>query len=134
VKALSLRQPFAWAVIHGGKDVENRSWHCHFRGPVLIHAARHWHALSPEALSRQMGIAVPEGLPRGGIIGRVEIVDCVNRSDSPWFTGPYGFLLCNPIPLPFTPCRGHLGFYDVEPEILEALGLSEVPCPNGKDV
>ena len=27
MKALSLRQPFAWAVIHGGKDVENRSWH-----------------------------------------------------------------------------------------------------------
>lgn len=124
MKALSLRQPFAWAVIHGGKDVENRGWHSDFRGPVLIHAARHWHAVTPETLSRRMGIAVPEELPRGGIIGWVEIVDCVIRHPSPWFLGPYGFVLRNPRPLPFTPCPGHLGFFDVTPDILEALGLS----------
>lgn len=29
--ALSVRQPLAWAIIHCGKDIENRSWRalCH---------------------------------------------------------------------------------------------------------
>jgi hypothetical protein len=43
----------------------------------------------------------------------VEIVDCVKRSESKWFFGEYGFVLRNPIALPFTPHRGQLGFFDV---------------------
>jgi ASCH domain len=35
---LTVRQPWAWAIIHGGKDVENRSWRTKYRGPLLIHA------------------------------------------------------------------------------------------------
>ncbi len=123
MKALSVRQPYAWAIIHGGKDVENRTWHSDFRGPVLIHAGLHWHAVSPEELSRQMGISVPTELPLGGIVGMVEIVDCVRDHPSPWFEGPYGFLLRNAQPLPFTPCLGHLGFYDAPPDVLAILGL-----------
>jgi hypothetical protein len=38
VKALTLRQPWAWAAIYGGKDVENRRWKTRHRGPLLIHA------------------------------------------------------------------------------------------------
>ncbi len=123
MKALSVRQPYAWAIIHGGKDVENRPWHSDFRGPLLIHAGLYWHAVGSEELSRRMGIAVPTELPLGGIVGIVEIVDCVREHSSPWFEGPYGFVLKNPRPLPFTPCHGHLGFYDVPPEILAKLGL-----------
>lgn len=124
MKALSVRQPYAWAIVHGGKDVENRTWHSDYRGPVLIHAALHWHAVGPQELARRMGIAVPDGLPLGGIVGRAEIVDCVNAHASRWFEGPWGFVLRNPQPLPFTPCPGHLGFYDVAPGILEKLGLA----------
>lgn len=25
--ALSIRQPWAWAILHAGKDIENRDWH-----------------------------------------------------------------------------------------------------------
>jgi len=121
--ALSVRQPYAWAIIHGGKDIENRTWHSDVRGPVLIHAARHWHAVGPDELSRRMDISIPSELPLGGIVGMVEIVDCVNRHSSHWFEGPYGFVLRNPRPLPFTPCIGHLGFYHVQPDILATLGL-----------
>src|SRR5688572_4676832 len=39
MKALSLRQPWAWAVVHGGKRVENRGWTTDYRGPLLIHAS-----------------------------------------------------------------------------------------------
>jgi hypothetical protein len=52
-------------------------------------------------------------LERGGIIGSVEIVDCVDRSDSPWFFGPWGFILRSPEILPFRPMRGALGLFDV---------------------
>jgi hypothetical protein len=39
VKALTIRQPWAYAILRLGKDVENRSWRTHYRGPLLIHAA-----------------------------------------------------------------------------------------------
>ncbi len=26
MKALSIQQPWAWLILHGGKDIENRSW------------------------------------------------------------------------------------------------------------
>lgn len=41
MKALSLTQPWAHAVVHLGKRVENRDWRgCSFRGPFLIHASK----------------------------------------------------------------------------------------------
>lgn len=39
VKALSVRQPWAWAIARGHKPVENRSWTTAYRGPLLIHAS-----------------------------------------------------------------------------------------------
>lgn len=40
-RILTVRQPWAWAIVHGGKDVENRVRNIagDYRGPVLIHAA-----------------------------------------------------------------------------------------------
>jgi hypothetical protein len=40
MKCVSLHQPWAWAVLHAGKKVENRTWATRHRGPLLIHAAR----------------------------------------------------------------------------------------------
>lgn len=39
MKALSIRQPWAWLIANGYKDIENRSWRTNYRGPVLIHAS-----------------------------------------------------------------------------------------------
>lgn len=41
MKALSIRQPWAWAILNAGKRTENREWKypAKYRGPVLIHAA-----------------------------------------------------------------------------------------------
>lgn len=55
-----------------------------------------------------------EDLDRGGIVGAVDILDCVSASASPWFCGPLGFVLANATPLPFHPCRGALGFFNVQ--------------------
>jgi ASCH domain-containing protein len=39
--ALSIRQPWAWAICAGCKDVENRSWNTKHRGPFVVHAGGH---------------------------------------------------------------------------------------------
>ena len=42
MKCLTVRQPWADAIIHGGKNIENRSQLWKYRGPVAIHAAGTW--------------------------------------------------------------------------------------------
>ena len=39
-KCLSVRQPFAWAIIKGAKDVENRGQMRKYVGRLYIHAGR----------------------------------------------------------------------------------------------
>lgn len=128
IKALSIRQPWAWAIINAGKDIENRNWTTKFRGPFCIHAAKgmtlaEWDDAMdfidrqfPVPLASKFGrrasaVNSHEGR-RGGIIGVAEIVDCVEASTSPWFMGRYGFVLENVRAVPFIPVRGALGFFD----------------------
>jgi len=37
-RVLTIRQPWAWAIIHCGNDIENRSWSTKHRGRLLVHA------------------------------------------------------------------------------------------------
>lgn len=125
--ALSIRQPWCWAILHAGKDVENRNWPTRVRGRVLIHAAKGMTRAEYEdflATAHRISLKHPfalgvtlltfEELARGGIVGCVEIVDCVAQSDSPWFFGRHGFVLRNPQPLPFRPLKGRLSFFEVD--------------------
>ena len=118
MKALSIRQPWAWLIVNGHKDVENRVWPTKFRGPVLIHASkgmtRDEYACA-HVCAEDQGITLPpfEELERGGIVGRAEITDCVTRSESPWFFGDYGFVMTKSEPVHFTPQKGSLGFFTV---------------------
>lgn len=118
MKALSIRQPWAWLIVHGGKDIENRSWATSFRGIFFVHAAagmtmREYD--SAQLFAKVRGVEIPpaEALQRGGIIGRVEMTGYVLKSDSPWFEGPCGFVLRNPVALRFHPMKGRLGFFEV---------------------
>jgi hypothetical protein len=52
-------------------------------------------------------------LPRGGIVGEAELVDCVTEHSSPWYAGWFGFVLKNAKPLPFYACQGKLGIFKV---------------------
>jgi len=137
--AISIRQPWANLILKAGKDIENRCWPTKVRGRVLIHAAKgmtraeHEDAIAfavdairakPKAGAktttlRELGFAFDD-LQRGGIVGSVEIVDCVSKSDSPWFMGEFGFVLRDPQMLPFTPWKGRLGFFDVPDSALSA--------------
>jgi hypothetical protein len=111
LKALSIMQPWAWLIVNGHKDIENRTWWTNYRGPVLIHAGKKADAHFMPPHWEWSHITPPEAFDFGGIIGRAEIIDCTRDSLSPWFHGPFGFVLDNMEPLPFQPCRGALGFF-----------------------
>jgi hypothetical protein len=122
--ALSVRQPWAWMLVHGGKDIENRTRYVSFRGRFLIHASSFsTRKYMDEALlwMHLRGLLPATQLPAGCtlfygcIIGVAEVVDCVEVSDSKWFAGPWGLVVRNAQPVrPFIPCRGALGFFRPE--------------------
>lgn len=119
--ALSVRQPWAWAIIHAGKPVENRYWRrpnpgLQFRGPVAIHAAKGMTRDEYESARdfiEQRGHRCPPAaeLQRGGIIGSAYVLDVVRAHASPWFFGPVALELGDVKPCPFVPARGALGFF-----------------------
>ena len=121
-KALSVRQPWAWAIIHGGKDIENRSWQAvnyglKVRGLIAVHASKGMtQAEYYEAAEFMAGIGITcppaAELQRGGIIGTVHVDDVVTESNSPWFFGPRGLVLSRPKPCEFVPSVGALGYFN----------------------
>jgi ASCH domain len=121
VRALTVRQPWAWAIIHAGKDIENRSWtNKYATGTIAVHAGS---GLDPlDRLPR--GVKRPGGddLVRGAIIGVVDIVGVVDDHPSKWFRGPLGWVLRNPRPLPRSiPCAGRLGLWELPPHVRRAV-------------
>lgn len=125
MKVLSIRQPWAYCVVQGAKDVENRTWATDYRGPVLIHASKT--PAARDALVDFIHKAMKESdinpaeLERGGIVGMAVLADCVTKSASDWFFGPYGFVLADPRPLPFYPCPGRLGLFNPSPALVRWL-------------
>ena len=118
MRALSIRQPWAWLVVNGYKDIENRTWRTNFRGRIYVHAGRRVvsddYPEQREFIARA-GIVIPAKLARGAIVGEVTITGCFSASDSPWFCGPYGFTLEDPVAYKAPiPCRGQLGFFQVD--------------------
>ena len=122
IPALSIRQPWAWLIINGYKDIENRNNLKNFTGDFLIHTGlyknRYWYnemVLQSAELSLKV-LEIIRNVPNkdfkwGGIIGHATITGYVEKSDSPWFVGKYGLLIKDPKPLPFTPCKGKLSFF-----------------------
>lgn len=116
MKALSIRQPWAWLIVQGFKPVENRNWSTKVRGEILVHAGKEVDRNFPYEIWEQViGRKIPRDLPLGCIVGKVKIVRCVTVMESPWFFGRYGFLLAEPVQFDVpTPWRGKLGFFDVD--------------------
>ena len=123
MKALTVQQPWAWAIISGRKRVENRPWSTPVRGRIAIHSSRtadsNWWDLAAMLEDAATWEACYDS-PYGAILGTVELVDCVEESDDYSFAGPpyYGFVLANPRPLrkPIQ-VRGRQRFWTIPPNI-----------------
>ncbi len=112
--ALSIQQPWAWLIVTGHKDVENRSWPTKIRGKVNVHAGKKFDKDGYEEVKRHfphIQMPEPNEFERGGLVGQVEITGCVDESESPWFSGPLGFTLENGTLTEFVPYKGQLGFF-----------------------
>lgn len=144
MKALSVKQPWAWLIVNGYKDVENRIWPLPktFEVPqrIYIHASKTWDILSQDTIAdvaRRLLInydvaedwLVNQLRPqsRGVIVGEVLVVGeySIDRprgmygalNEPQWYHGPpyYGFALRDHEAYKEPiPYKGRLGFFKVE--------------------
>lgn len=121
MKAISVRQPWAWLILHG-KCIENRDWYTAYKGQLAIHAAQGMscdeyedardfvRSFDPQLAGR---IPQPECLVRGAVIGTVMQTGCVKDHPSRWFQGKFGHVYAEArelvVPIPV---RGALGIWE----------------------
>lgn len=153
MRALTVRQPWAWAIIHGGKDVENRTTLWKYRGPLAIHAAAGYSlrgmrsGLIWAALAERGWSAGPAAIARsksnpfvlGAIIGTVDLVaahtmtyDCCEsawaeheyqQADQRRRTDIVHLVLANPRPVKPIDIKGRLGLWDVPADVEQLLAV-----------
>lgn len=122
MRAISTRQPFAWALFHG-KPLENRDWPLRYTGPLLIHASKtfdhdgyYWiRQTFPE-----LEMPHRDDFVFGALVGKARMVDCVSFHPSPWFFGDWGHVYEDPeefkTPIPW---KGEQGIFFVPDEVIE---------------
>lgn len=142
MKALSIRQPWAWLIVRPDltdpqqraaavaageiKDIENRTWATKHRGPFLVHAGQ---TFDMEGYLWVKGRFPKIPLPRpgqydlGGIVGQAVLTDSIppekardGQLKSRWYMGEHAFMVGDSKPLPFRKAKGKLNFFEVKPE------------------
>lgn len=141
--AISLLQPWAWAILYAGKDIENRTWDLSpaWRGKrVMLHASkqvpRSYYESSADTIRRLVPSArVPKQgeIPMGALVGAVTFTGsirplefCLGSTGEWHFPDQFGWRVADPVALaePVT-CRGALGFWRV-PEDVAARVIAQV--------
>lgn len=98
MRCLAVRQPWAWALVAGAKDIENRTWGTDYRGPVIIQAS------SSKTVVNQFSRIGDTELPTmpfafSALIGVVDLVDVVALHESlesnRWASGPFCWRIAN---------------------------------------
>ncbi|MBM9546109.1 ASCH domain-containing protein [Leptospira sp. 201903074] len=116
MKCLSIRQPWAEAIVLGLKPLENRDWYTNVRGEIFIHAGRTFDKDGLAFLQKEFRLFLGKtesDFLLGGLVGKTEIVDCIKKSTSKWFFGKWAFVMKNSRKIEFVPYKGQLGFFEV---------------------
>lgn len=136
MKALSLTQPWASAIILGVKKIETRSWSTSYRGTIAIHAAKTFPKWARDFALAEVAVRhLPAyKFPTGALIGLATLEDIlatdtvvkaisdIERLYGDYSYGRFGWLLSNVKVLPEPiPCKGALGLWDVPEEIASKL-------------
>lgn len=144
MRALTLIQPYASAVVLGGKDVENRTWPppASILGErIAIHAGTKKPVAAWGMPDGTDELGPWERLPRGCIVGTAVVRGAldmrrmpvlhgrmlfggalhqrvVNLDASPWWVGPVGWLLEDVYHCDEpVPCQGAMGLWTVPPDV-----------------
>lgn len=142
MRALTVRQPWAAAIIYSGKDVENRAQTWGYRGPLAIHAGAERSIEGendPRVRKAWAGAEPYQGNVRGAIIGVVDLTDVHHAAegccDSQWADAAYKgsraihLVLASPVPLAEpVPAKGVLGLWQVSPRLVRAVA-EQLPAP-----
>ena len=122
MKTLTVRNPWARLICQGYKDIENRSWPPNYTGKILIHTSGRidkdfkLNSNQKEMLDlHDLALMEKENYINGAIIGEVDIIGCINDSDSIWaIPGHYHWILENPILYnePILNIKGKLKFWE----------------------
>mgnify|MGYP002654640406 CR=1 FL=1 len=109
IKALSLKQPYAWLIANGYLLVDDRTWGTAYRGPMLIHASKGIYEEYYDYLVANTDIPLPskDHLGYGGVVGIAQLILCARPGEIPHaltreqrahFSGVprdgFGFLFC----------------------------------------
>jgi hypothetical protein len=136
--ALSIRQPWAWAILElppeVWKDCENRSKPIpakYLNTPVLIQTGQKpYHLDAWDMIQQASGHRPPpkEDLPLGQLVGACIFTDCVTRHGSQWFFGDYGWVIGPRVAFeePVI-CTGQLGFWKPPEQELLVNGDYQAP-------
>jgi hypothetical protein len=124
MRALTLMQPWAWAVMHAGKNIENRPWNTTHRGLFWVHAGKQYQEAATDWIRGELGLVVPARgeLLFGAILGTVELVGVTRDADqwSRWaMPGCVHWMLRYPDPLsqPIPDVTGHQSWWDYPREV-----------------
>jgi hypothetical protein len=124
--ALTLWQPWAWAVAHAGKGLENRDWRppAWLVGkPLAIHAGKAWDPDAADFIERVSGRRPPESAIRGAIVAVARLGGFVKDAEEAppdqrlWFIGRFGWLLEDVVSFEPVPCRGAQKLWTVPSDV-----------------
>jgi hypothetical protein len=131
---LSIRAPWAWLILYGGKNIENRMWNTGYRGRFLIHASGSAKEIEYSMAkrfveARKLEIELPpvSQIPSGAIVGCVDLMGVSTPAEMPEWGNPdlqatfypwgqkdsnFWWHLDRPTALPDPyPCRGQIGWF-----------------------
>ena len=111
---LSVFPHWAWAIVHGAKRVENRTWPTRHRGRLFIHASSRLRPIAQDQIALLHGMPPRKSLTTGAVVGFVTVLDCVpvrEKTGDPYACGPWCWVLGDPTPIPPVACLGRCGLW-----------------------
>jgi hypothetical protein len=137
--ALTLWQPWAWAISDFTKRIENRPWvppEWRVNQMIAIHAGATFDASGADSIEDEFDVVIPRGwLPKKAIVAVATYKGFVSSSDDPWFVGPYGWVFddVRKLESPIA-CRGFQGLWGVPTDIERAIAAQLAKNPSPKEV
>ena len=132
-KALSIKQPWCWAILNHYKDIEIRTWNTNYRGYIALHAGKKIDH-NDYFLLKDMDIPLPleSTLETGKILGYTYLYDVIpykeyqrfydhherHRNRSAWWDGRQkGFILQDVTKIKPIEFKGKLSLFNVDLEV-----------------